>query len=116
MRLCCTCCASANCCASVVALAMSLEEIPRLAMLVNETLTPPAASEASICASGLSVTTVEDAGASADVDVDAAVLPEVAAAPDVPDALDVPEEPPRAWLCVCAADGLMDETDIGSSV
>jgi hypothetical protein len=79
-------------------------------MLVNETLTPPAASEASICASGLSVTTVEDAGASADVD--AAVLPEVDAAPDVPDALDVPEEPPRACLCVCAVAGLMDETDI----
>ena len=95
-------------------MAMSLAEIPRLAMLVNEKLTPSAASEARVCASGLSVTMVEDAGASADVDVDvdAAVFPEVAAAPDVPDALDVPEEPPRACWCVCAVAGLMDETDI----
>jgi hypothetical protein len=91
-------------------LAMSLEEIPRLAMLVKVKLTPCAASEASVCAPALSVTMLEDGGASADVD--AALLPEGAATPDVPDTLDVPEEPPRASLCVCVVAGLMDETDI----
>jgi hypothetical protein len=66
-------------------------EIPRPARLTCPTVIPAAAAPASACASGLSVTMVEDVGTPADV---ATVLPDVAAAPDVPDVPAVDDAPP----------------------
>jgi hypothetical protein len=98
-----------------VELTPSLGEIPRLARLICSEVTPEeltvtVGSAASACAPGLSVTTVEDVGASAGVA--AAVLPDVAASPDVSDVLDAP---PPVEGYVCAVAELMAETDTLSS-
>lgn len=93
-------------------MATSLGEIPRLARLICSEITPEeltvgVGSAASAWAPGLSVTMVEDVGASADGA--AAALPDVAAAPDVP---DVPR-PADGYVCAIAE--LMAETDMLSS-
>ncbi|BCZ85315.1 hypothetical protein PTKU64_89900 [Paraburkholderia terrae] len=64
-------------------------------------------SEASACASGLSVTMVDDVGDPAGLV--AIVLPDVAAAPDVS---ELPDGPRPAYWYVCAIAELVDETDM----